>query len=901
MTEKGNRHGKLEAIRIKNEENLNRIKVLDKKIADAKKEHDIIKSEHDKLQFQYEAINKGFMWGMLTKMKRLKRFLKLCLKYILGKRDKREIFNPSLKAKKAQSRITKLKYNLYELGFTEKALAELEKECAHSDNPLVRKNAAWELAVWYANQYDHEGATKCLEYLPIATKREENRDFIRRAAILKAESYVILNKEKQAKEVIAYALASTKHADLYLAAANLEPTYKERLNWINKAFALHEMVQLQESESHKSDDAAYDRLCTHYQIEENKSGEFPKQPKVTIIIPAYNASKSIQTALDSVLAQTWGNIEVIVADDCSTDETKEIVTAYTKKDERVQLISTVINCGAYTARNEALKIATGEFITINDADDWSHPEKIAEQVNHLINNAKVIANTTEQARATEELTFYRRGKPGEYLFANMSSLMFRRRPVMEKLGFWDSVRFGADGEFKKRLRIIFGDEAVVDLKTGPYSFQKQSKYSLTGNQVFGYHGFFMGARKEYAEAYRHYHQQATTLRYDFPQVKRLFPVPEPMLPKQEQKINGRSHFDVIIASEFRLLGGTNMSNVEEIKAQKQLGLKTGLIQMSRYDLNSVKEINPNVRALIDGDQVQMLVYGEQVSCDVLIVRHPPILQEWQKYIPDIKAFNVRVIVNQPPKREYSEKGKTLYDIPRCADHLEAYVGKRGKWYPIGPRIREALNKHHAKDLEFIQLASEDWVNIIDVSEWRRPVRPQNQKTLIGRHSRDQYVKWPIAPDELLAIYPSNEDYEIHVLGGAKAARKMLGGELPSNWHVKEFGDMHPKEFLAQLDVFVYYTHPEWVEAFGRVIFEAMAVGVPVIISPSYQTLFGEAAIYAEPNEVQRKIDELMKDPAGYQAQVEKAQSYVENHFGYSRHGARLNACLLAPNRFIFHE
>src|SRR5690625_6834464 len=79
-------------------------------------------------------------------------------------------------------------------------------------------------------------------------------------------------------------------------------------------------------------------------------------------------------------------------------------------------------------------------------------------------NSTLVANTTQQARATEELKFFRRGKPGEYIFANMSSLMFRRKPVMEKLGYWDSVRFGADGEFKKRLKIVFGDESVIDLK-----------------------------------------------------------------------------------------------------------------------------------------------------------------------------------------------------------------------------------------------------------------------------------------------------------------------------------------------------------------------------------------------------------------------------------------------------
>src|SRR5699024_8523942 len=131
-------------------------------------------------------------------------------------------------------------------------------------------------------------------------------------------------------------------------------------------------------------------------------------------------------------------------------------------------------------------------------------------------------------------------------------------------------------------------------------------------------------------------------KYNFPQKNRPFAVPEPMLPDRSQE--KPRHFDVIIASEFRLLGGTNMSNIEEIKAHKEHGLKTGLIQMYRYDLNSVNTINPKVREQIDGETVQMLVYGEEVSCDTLIVRHPPILQDWQKYLPKVNAKQVRVIV-----------------------------------------------------------------------------------------------------------------------------------------------------------------------------------------------------------------------------------------------------------------
>src|SRR5699024_7084522 len=270
--------------------------------------------------------------------------------------------------------------------------------------------------------------------------------------------------------------------------------------------------------------------------------------------------------------------------------------------------------------NIGLEKATGEYVTVNDADDWSHPDKINQQVSHLLTHKDVIANTTQQVRMWEDLTFYRRGQAGNYIFPNMSSLLFRRKQVMDTLGFWDAVRFGADGELKRRMIRAFGADAVVDLQTGPYAFTRQTGSSLTGKKAFGYHGFFIGARKEYTHSFTYHYEQNGSLYYPHPMVKRPFPVPEPMWPKRDTKQGGVRHFDVIIASEFRLLGGTNMSNIEEIKAQRKMGLQTGLIQMNRYDFTSRKELNPEVRAQIDGDEVQMLVYGEKVSCDVLIIR-----------------------------------------------------------------------------------------------------------------------------------------------------------------------------------------------------------------------------------------------------------------------------------------
>ncbi|WP_374724689.1 glycosyltransferase [Calidifontibacillus erzurumensis] len=882
-----NKYEELKEKKLHNEILRMEIDRLEHEIAEMERQNQLAKEKLQRLTDRYTSMKESFAWSILRKAKRM---AKVSSQYLSGRRSWRLLLSSSLKRKKAKAKINKLKYRLYELGFIHKAIEDLQQIIEKSDDKYLKREAAWELALWHANQYSQDHAELCLQWLPIALKGEKDEEIIRRAAIIEAECLERIGKADKGMQIIKQALQKGAHADLYLAAANLETSVEKKVEWINRALTLYGLAPI--SIHSEKRPTLYDRLIAEGSHKGQSAADLPK---VSIIIPVYNSGEMIRTTIESLLNQTWKNIEILVVDDASTDETVFIVEEYVKRDSRVHLIRSEINAGPYVARNRALTVATGEYITINDADDWSHPEKIEIQVKHLMEHPEVMANTSEQARATDGLKFYRRGKPGSYLFANMSSLMFRRQPVLEELGCWDEVRFGADGEFKRRLKLVFGDRAVVDLKTGPLSFQRQSSSSLTGNQVFGYHGYFMGARKEYFESYTYYHKTANTLKYEMNPKQRPFPVPEPMWPKREAKAFQKRHFDVIIASEFRLLGGTNMSNVEEIKAQKRMGLRTGLIQMYRYDFDSEKQINPKIRELIDGTQVQMLVYGENVSCDVLIIRHPPVLQEWQKYLPNVDARTVKVIINQPPKRDYSKNGKVLYNFKQCAKNVTHYFGKVGKWYPIGPLIRETLYNHHKKDLTSIKLASEDWVNIIDVDEWSRPSRPNRAgKIKIGRHSRSQYVKWPADRNELLTIYPDSDDYEIHVLGGADAPKKVLG-QLPANWRVYEFGEVDPKEFLRGLDVFVYYTHPDWIESFGRVILEAMAAGVPVIIPPVYKNLFGEAAIYAEPQDVQKKIQQLMTDDDFYNEIVTKARAFVEVHFGYTKHAARIKHHLVDRN------
>ena len=108
-----------------------------------------------------------------------------------------------------------------------------------------------------------------------------------------------------------------------------------------------------------------------------------KEPLVSVIIPAYNAERFIATTLDSVLAQTYRTIEVIVIDDGSSDRTAEIVRAIAQTDERVMLLQQ-LNSGVAAARNLGIRKAQGEFIAPIDADDIWYPENIEKQLQCLL-------------------------------------------------------------------------------------------------------------------------------------------------------------------------------------------------------------------------------------------------------------------------------------------------------------------------------------------------------------------------------------------------------------------------------------------------------------------------------------------------------------------------------------
>ena len=101
---------------------------------------------------------------------------------------------------------------------------------------------------------------------------------------------------------------------------------------------------------------------------------------VSVIIPVYNAARFLDRTLGSIFAQTYKNIEIVLVDDCSKDESAEIIARYQKEHPEVVYHLQETNQGAAVARNTALELAKGRYVAFLDSDDMWYPEKIERQI-----------------------------------------------------------------------------------------------------------------------------------------------------------------------------------------------------------------------------------------------------------------------------------------------------------------------------------------------------------------------------------------------------------------------------------------------------------------------------------------------------------------------------------------
>lgn len=226
-----------------------------------------------------------------------------------------------------------------------------------------------------------------------------------------------------------------------------------------------------------------------------------ENPLVSVVIPAHNAERFLGEAIESVLAQTWEPVEMIVVNDGSTDGTAAVARSYEGVETIVQE-----NAGPSAARNRGFAASRGELVAFHDADDLMTPDKLAVQAGHLVDNPEVGCALAEQELMVEEgaeLPFWAEGTNVPTVMAKPEEpndtphlhtmTMVMRREVFERVGGFDEeMRSAEDLDW-----LLRASEAGIEIARMPRVLLRRRVHpdSLTQDAAAGRAGHFLAVKK----------------------------------------------------------------------------------------------------------------------------------------------------------------------------------------------------------------------------------------------------------------------------------------------------------------------------------------------------------------------------------------------------------------------
>ena len=509
-------------------------------------------------------------------------------------------------------------------GFSQYSLKQLKSLYSNaSTTESVKYSAIWHTARWFYFLGQFEKA------LSISRLAIEELDFkvFGKSGVLMHAFCLQKNGENFKSEAFIrrYYQGDNLDEDILLALTNCAGSPYKKLSLLNQIYHQHGLVGLSLSDR-------YEELSLESLSAEKGLVEYENGALVSVIVPCFNAEQTIKTALGSLVAQSWKNLEIIVVDDCSTDKTALVVEKLAAVYPQVTLIKQTKNSGAYSSRNLGLAVANGSFITTHDADDWSHPQKIQLQVEYLFKNKPVVGVCTQWVRATSKLNFEHNWRLNPRLIHWSHSSFLFRRGVFEELGYWDTVLAGGDTEYIWRVESHFGFNSVKKIHSEvPLAFALDDEKSLTRNNATHIKTMYHGMRHIYRSACQWWHSQDNANLYIALKENRKFPAPPTMISKNNNSMSG----DVVFISDF-CDGRQSAEAYKIIAALVRDGKKVFLYHLPRpYEKQG--QLSSFFFELLLNSNVNACVYGMSLSIECVCVLDPQLLLENQEELATLDS------------------------------------------------------------------------------------------------------------------------------------------------------------------------------------------------------------------------------------------------------------------------
>ncbi|MDV2431453.1 glycosyltransferase family A protein [Corynebacterium tuberculostearicum] len=572
-------------------------------------------------------------------------------------------------------------------------------------------------------------------------------------------------------------------------------------------------------------------------------------PLVSVLIPTYEGANRITTALDSLINQTWKNIEIIVIDDGSSEENLSKLREICANYRDVRLIEQGKNLGAYPARNLGLKVAHGQYVTVHDDDDWSHAQKIELQAESLEADSSLDANMSKHVRATESLTFVRINKNPMLAQKNMSSLMFRRE-VFANIGVWDEVNRGGDAEFFDRLKRIGGGKVKV-VSPVPLSFTRTHKNSLTSGEL--QRGYMDPARRFYHAAYL---KKLRDWRQTGKRPAGNAAVPVNMLPGRRNESIPK--LDVLVTANFANDCESTSFALAEVRALASEGKAVGMANLFSAGSPESIMLTDEALAVAALPGVSPISLTSRVDTRLVIAHDPCTLQNAEGVFSNVSAEQAVLILDQKSRNE--QLGGSFFDLQTILYNSKRIFG-------VHPEVR-TLNEGNP--------------GITGGPSTRNIAGPQD---------------WPLLGVDFEISETDPLTNELPIVAepqfGDRPGGKILGGEYESFAILSEEDsrqleaavgrllggspgvDETAANALRKISFLVLFPPKGSHPSLYNWVLVAQKYGIIVILPKEYECYYGQSVVYCSEEDVEESISRILEIPYIYQKQKELAQNFSD--------------------------
>lgn len=772
--------------------------------------------------------------------------------------------------------VSQLKLKLWG-GFSRYAvdgLEEVKNDCRR--NTIERAEAAYSLMQWFYVAENYSRAYENVLLYGMLSDAFLDKNFVIGSSLC----LIKLERYREANELIDTALDDRTRSAIYLSdylflkaaiVRQLNPGQQgenEQLVILSNAFKSMGLAPLEKQYPELSFNFGNLTAQASARITEFKQ-------KVSIIIPAFNAAASISFVIKSLQSQTWKNIEIIVVDDCSLDNTVDVVKEIMAYDRRVKLICKLINEGAYPARNTGLNEATGDMIMVHDSDDWSHPQKLEIQVRALNKTPGAVASMSNWIRVDEEFMPAVHSRPRNTIKSlSFPSLLFKRE-IIDQIGPWAAVRVSGDAEFKTRIERYYGKNAIARISK-VLSISLSREGSLTQNSATHINTLHFGVRWQYLNLYEYFHSRQ--LKHD-PECEKCLAVSTAVVGNRSKRSQTAEIFDYIFISDFV----SDVTLIKYIVSACAIGAKVAVYHWRNFEEDADLPLCRSLYEACIQHRIALLTCNDTVDAKLVIVGNFEILRYRQDRFPAISSSHVIGLLQK--KSQLISPAFNLDMLRMAKTTIKIMFGREMRLVSSSQRLSACF---HAYGLQS-ELDGEPLPPAIDTLFWcDREIKASMPRT---------------RPIEI--IYPSSAGPDIalgeHSYGNVEYAPgqppNVLHGsceEMQLNYKeaaIRNLSIFEVKEKISAADFYLYFPNNDDYDHYSSGIYEALALGVPVILPFELEPYFGEAALYANHAGLKTLVTEVWNDQFRYSTCAQKGRNFVQTNFAPSRFYDRMQRLL----------